>query len=464
MERLALHIGDDSTNGALNTIFQEVRRAGGRALFVGGCVRDAILDDQAKDLDIEVYGMTPEALKRLLATRFKTDCVGEAFGIIKIHDLPIDISIPRRESKIGLGHKAFDILSDPTMTPREAAVRRDFTMNAMAYDPVTQELIDPFSGFQDLKDHILRHVGAQFSEDPLRVLRGHQFAGRFSLQATPETLRLCQDLVVEYDVLAIERVWGEWYKWAAQSRLPSAGLKFLQQCQWLRLYPELAALQGCPQDSRYHPEGDVWVHTLHVVDQAARIAERDYLNSEDRVVLVFSALCHDLGKPETTEVLSNRIRSYGHTGTVETFRTFLGQIGMPIGLMNRVMYLCQYHLTHIDFMGSPRHVRRVAVALGEVGETLQMLARLVEADHSGRPPLPQELPDAMRQMLYVAHDLAIQDQAPRPLLMGRHLLEMNMPPGPKMGEILKAAFEAQLEGKFDSVEGAREWVQKHYLG
>ncbi len=462
MKELVLHIGDATTQGALGTIFQEVRRAGGRALFIGGCVRDAILGQQAKDLDIEVFGVPPEKLKQLLATHFQVDLLGEAFGIMKIRDLPIDVSIPRRESKAGLGHKAFDILSDPTMSPKEAAARRDFTVNAIAYDPMTGELIDPFSGVSDLKDRTLRHVGKQFSEDPLRVLRGHQMAGRFSMEAEAATLELCQDLVNEYDALPIERVWAEWYKWAAKSVKPSAGLRFLHQCQWLQLYPELTALQGCPQDPRFHPEGDVWVHTLYVVDQAARIAGRDHLSSDDRAVLVFSGLCHDLGKPETTEILSDRIRSHGHTETLETFQRFLQRIGMPSGVMKRIMRLCRYHLTHIDFNGSLRHVRRVAVGLGEVGETLQMLARLIEADHSGRPPLPEELPEPMHEMLRVAQELAVQDQAPKPLLMGRHLLEMKVPASPKMGELLKAAFDAQLEGEFHTLEGAREWVRRHY--
>lgn len=463
MECVKLEIGDAVAQGALNIIFPEVQRAGGRALFVGGCVRDAILGHQAKDLDIEVYGIPPKTLKKLLAVYFKVDLVGEAFGVIKIQDFFIDVSIPRRESKAGLGHKAFDILSDPYMTPREAACRRDFTINAMAYDPVTEKLIDPFSGFQDLKDRTLRHVGEQFSEDPLRVLRGLQFAGRFSLEAKPDTLRLCQELAVEYNTLAIERIWGEWYKWAAQSQRPSAGLTFLRQSGWLQPYPELAVLQDCPQDPRFHPEGDVWVHTLHAVDQAARIAVRDELSLQDRAVLILSALCHDLGKPETTEVLGDRIRSYGHCGTVGTFQRFLRRLGMPLALMNRVIVLCTYHLTHIDFSGSLRHVRRLAVKLSEGGESLEMLARLVEADHSARPPFPQELPENMREMLEVAKTLAVQHRAPKPLLMGRHLLEMNVPAGPQMGKILHASFEAQLEGQFDTLDGARTWVKKYYL-
>ena len=460
---LDFHFGDDAVQRVVETIVQATQRAGGRALLVGGCVRDAILGRQAKDIDVEVYGVSPEGLKHLLSHHFTIDLVGEVFGVLKIHGFPIDVSIPRRESKSGLGHTAFAIMSDPMMTPTDAARRRDFTINAMAYDPQTKELFDPFNGLQDLRSHILRHVDEQFSEDSLRVLRGYQFAGRFSLQATRETLNLCQYLVTEYDSLAIERIWAEWYKWAAESQEPSAGLDFLYQCGWLYRYPELVALRGCPQDSHFHPEGDVWTHTLLVADQAAHIAVRDGLSQQDRAVLVFSGLCHDLGKPETTKVLSDRVRSHGHSGTIQTYQKFLQRIGMPRSMMSRVICLCIYHLSHIDFNGSQRHVRRLAIRLSEGGETLEMLSKLVEADHSGRPPLPKELPCTMRAMLDVATQLDVQGHAPKPLLMGRHLLEMNMLPGPKMGELLKAAFEAQLEGEFESVEGACQWVQKYVL-
>ncbi len=463
IEHLEFNLGDDSIQKALETIVLATQKAGGRALLVGGCVRDAILGRQAKDIDIEVYGVSPEGLKHLLSEHFTIDLVGEVFGVLKIHGYPIDVSMPRRESKSGLGHKAFYIMSDPTMTPVDAARRRDFTINAMAYDPQTRELFDPFGGLQDLKTCVLRHVGEQFSEDSLRVLRGYQFAGRFSLEATPETLSLCQCLVTEYDSLAVERIWGEWYKWAAQSQQPSAGLRFLYQCGWLHRYPELVALRECPQDPRFHPEGDVWSHTLLVVDQAANIAERDGLSQQDRAVLVFSGLCHDLGKPETTEIFDGLVRSHGHSGTIHTYQIFLRRIGMPLSLMTRVICLCTYHLSHIDFQGSQRHVRRLAVKLGEAGETLEMLSKLVEADHSGRPPLPKELPLNMRAMLNVATELDVQGHAPKPLLMGRHLLEMNMVPGPKMGALLKAAFDAQLEGEFESVEDGCQWVAKYLM-
>ncbi|MCA9471999.1 MAG: HD domain-containing protein [Nitrospirales bacterium] len=461
LKQLTLGMGEGAVKEALATIFQEVQHAGGRALFVGGCVRDALLGLAAKDLDIEVYGVSPESLRALLETHFKVEVVGEAFGVMKLHGLPVDISLPRRESKAGRGHKAFDIFSDPSMTPEQAAVRRDFTINAIAYDPVTGDLIDPFLGVQDLEARTLRHVGGQFSEDPLRVLRGLQLAGRFSLDVHPDTIRLSRQLVDEYETLPIERIWAEWYKWAGQSKEPSRGLRFLEHCGWRERYPELDALTGCPQDPRFHPEGNVWEHTLLVADQSARIAERDQLSLEDRAVLVFAGVCHDLGKPETTEILPDRIRSRGHSGKTETYERFLRRIGMPRALADRVIALCHYHLTHIDFQGSTRHVRRVAVALGEAGESLDMLARLVEADHSGRPPLPQEMPQNMRAMLTVAQGLSIQNQAPKPLLMGRHLLAMKVPPGPMMGKLLRAAFDAQLEGEFETLDGAREWIQQY---
>ncbi len=463
MKKLELQIEDNATRHALARIIQGTQRAGGRAVYVGGCVRDAILGLPSKDFDVEVYGLPAEVLKQILSSMFQVDVVGEAFGVLKIHGHPIDVSIPRRESKVGGGHKAFDILSDPSMTPNAAAARRDFTINAMAYDPVAKELLDPYGGYEDLHNKILRYVGPQFSEDPLRVLRGQQFAGRFLLQATSDTLNLCQELLGEYDTLAIERIWGEWYKWAAQSQQPSVGLTFLQECGWLQPYPELIALQQCPQDPRFHPEGDVWTHTLHVVDQTARIAKRDGLSAYDRAILVLSGLCHDLGKPECTEILSDRIRSHGHTETLETYRKFLQKIGAPADVMSRVMTLCKHHLTHIDFKGSARHVRRLAVKLEVDGETMDMLAKLVEADHSGRPPLPQELPDKMRAMLDLAQQLHVQDRAPQPLLMGRHLLGMDVPAGPRMGEMLKAAFEAQIEGEFDTLEDAKIWVQTRHL-
>ncbi len=456
-------IADPLVREACLHIRRLVKAEKGHALFVGGCVRDSLLGLTPEDFDIEVYGIQPQHLVDILSSEFPLDLVGEAFGVIRLKGLPIDISLPRRESKRGLGHKGFAIHSDPFMTLEEAASRRDFTINAMAWDPECQKLLDPFGGRSDLEHKILRHVTESFKEDPLRVLRGQQLAGRYSLTGAPETFEVSHRVLSEYYTLPIERIWGEWYKWAAQSVLPSAGLHFLLQSGWIQMYPELQALIHCPQDPQFHPEGDVWTHTLLVTDEAAVIAERDGLAKEERAVLVLAALCHDLGKPDTTETIDGRIRSRGHCDTIEIFQAFLARIGAPCGVVERVIALCRYHLTHIDFKDSLRHVRRLSVSLAAAGETLEMLGRLVEADHSGRPPLPREMTANMKAMLDVAHNLNIQTQRLEPLLLGRHLLELGISPGPKMGEILKLVFDRQLNGEVQSVEEAKEWVSRNCL-
>jgi len=459
MKQISWQGFDPTVLKACRVVQTLVSENGGKAHLVGGCVRDLLLGRTPKDIDIEVFGIGPSELRGLLAGEFALDVVGEAFGVIKLHELPIDVSLPRRESKRGLGHRGFEIFSDPSMSPQDAASRRDFTVNAMALDMESGALLDFYGGQADLQSKTLTHVSDQFAEDPLRVLRGLQFAGRLGLTAGPETIQLCKNLKPEYATLAIERIWAEWNKWATQSEEPAKGLAFLRECEWVDLYPELSALSGCPQDPEYHPEGDVWTHTLLVVDQAARIAQREELAQDDRAILVLSALCHDLGKPRTTEMKGQRVSSYGHTSTIDLFQSFLGRIGAPAHLVNRVVVLCQYHLTHIDFVQSARHVRRVAVALEKAGESLVMLSRLVEADHSGRPPLPAELPDKMAAMLVMAKELSVQDTGPRPLLLGRHILQLGLKPGPQIGEILKEAFEAQLEGQLQTEEEALVWAK-----
>lgn len=458
---LALRVADPRLHDAFATICADVRAAGGRAWLVGGSVRDLVLGMPAKDLDIEVYGLPPQRVVEVLSARFPVDLVGHAFCVIKVHGLPIDVSLPRRETKVGLGHRAFDALSDPWMSFEEAAARRDFTINALAYDPQTGEVLDAYGGLADVRDRRLRHTSDKFAEDPLRVLRGMQLAGRYGLQVHVDTVGLARQLFHEYGSLPVERIWGEWAKWAARAATPSLGLTFLKDCGWNAAYPELTALEGCPQDPEWHPEGDVWTHTLFVTDAAAAIAARDGLEEENRLVLVLAALCHDLGKPATTEVDGGRVRSRGHAGRVDEIESFLNRIGTPLRLIERAVALCRQHLAHCGFAGSPAHVRRLARTLGEAGETIQMLGRLVEADHSGRPPLPPHLPEQMGKMLRIAQDLNTADTAPKPILLGRHLIELGLQPGPGMGDLLRRAYEAQLDGAFNDLDGARIWAGRH---
>lgn len=440
-----------------------IRHAGGRPLLVGGCVRDLVLGLTPCDLDLEVYGVEAPTLLNALRQDFSVDLVGQDFGVLKIRHAPIDISLPRRESKRGLGHRGFEIFSDPWMSFEEAAARRDFTINAMAIDPATDELLDPFGGQHDLVHRTLRHTSAHFGEDPLRVLRGMHFISRFGLTVVPETIALCRTLLPEYGTLSVERVWTEWEKWAGQATQPSLGLQFLHDTGWLAVYPELGALEGCPQDPQWHPEGDVWTHTLYVVDEAARVAQRDGVSREQRRLLVLTALCHDLGKPATTAMIDGHLRSHGHTNCDAIVESFLGRLGPPNDVVTRILTLVRHHLSHTHFAGSLRHVRRLTRTLEQSGESLRMLARLVEADASGRPPLPRQMPPSMQDMLTLAENHQVSEQGPRPLLLGRHLIAIGVTPGPTMGRLLKDAYDAQLDGEFETVESGLLWLRARGL-
>lgn len=439
---------------------QAIVGAGGRPYVVGGAVRDLLCGEPVKDVDIEVYGMPIEPLAELLAGFGRVDAVGRAFGILKLR-LPggheLDVSLPRRESKVGAGHRGFIATPDPAMTPREAAARRDFTWNALAFTP-EGELLDFFGGQADLAAGIIRHTSPAFAEDPLRVLRAMQFAGRFNMCLAPETAALCRTLLPEAAALPIERIWAEWQKWALKSTVPAAGLRALREAGWVELYPALVALIGCPQDATWHPEGDTWVHTLHVCDAAARIAADAGLPHEQRLVLLFAALCHDLGKPSSTVIHADgRIRSPGHAHAgVAPAEAFLAQIGCPRSIVAQALPLIAEHMAHHGLETSPRAVRRLALRLSPA--TLQQWAWLVAADHSGRPPLPPGAPG--QPILALAEQIGAADGRPAPILQGRHLLAAGLPPGPELGATLKRAYEAQIEGDFSTLEEALLWLEE----
>jgi tRNA nucleotidyltransferase (CCA-adding enzyme) len=398
----------------------------------------------------------------VLARFGRIDAVGRSFGILKLR-LPggyeFDVSLPRRESKIGAGHRGFIAEPDPAMTPREAAARRDFTFNALALTP-SGELLDFFGGQADLAAGILRHTTAAFAEDPLRVLRAMQFAARFDMRLAPETANLCRTLLPEAPTLSIERIWGEWYKWALKGHKPSAGLRVLRETGWIDLYPELAALIDCPHDPLWHPEGSVYQHTLHVCDAAASIAERDALEDHERVVLVFAALCHDLGKPATTVFdPDGRIRSPGHAEAgVPLARSLLHRFGSPDNVTAPVLPLVREHLVHIGMTPTERAVRRLALRLAPA--TIEQWGRLVEADHSGRPPLPPGAPGA--EIVEVARRIGTATGRPAPILLGRHLLEAGWQPGPALGQVLRQAYQAQIDGAFTTVEEGLIWVARQH--
>ena len=435
-----------------------------QAYLVGGCVRDALLGLPQKDYDIEVFGVSYEQLEAALRRSGRTDVVGRSFGVVKLMVASrqvYDFTIPRRDSKVAPGHKGFEVTFDPAISPREAAGRRDFTINAMMFDPRGGELLDFFGGAEDLRTRTLRHTTGAFIEDPLRVLRGMQFAGRFALTAAPETLALCQSIRGSHNELAVERVREEWFKWAAKSTMPSAGLRFLVESGWVENYPEIHAVLDVPQDPEWHPEGGVFSHTCHCCDALAQLPQWQAADEESRIVFAFAVLAHDLGKASTTERVERegreRIISPGHDEAgVTVAEKFLARIAAPHRVIERVLPLVGNHMAHLQ-EPTDRAVRRLARRLAP--ETIEGLCVLMTADSFGRPPRPKRVPPMVIALKERAEALHVQDRAPEPILMGRHLLELGMKAGPEFGEILDAAYEAQLEGKFFTLEEAHEWLR-----
>ncbi|THJ21620.1 MAG: HD domain-containing protein [Nitrospira sp. CG24E] len=425
-----------------------MRRAGGRTWLVGGCLRDLVLDRQPCDLDLEISGLQPGQLHALLEEHFTVQFVGKAFGVFKLQGLPVDISIPSRMLTDQASVSGLLRQSEPDMDIDEALARRDFTMNAMAWDPDTLEFRDPFNGRADLDAHVLRHASDRFGEDPLRVLRGMQLAARFGLIPAPETVALCKTLSQEEQ--PSERLWEEWKKLLLHGATPSLGLQFLSDCGWLRFYPELASLQGCEQDPIWHPEGDVWVHTLHCLNWFA--GERTGHHDDDLIVGL-GILCHDLGKPATTTTDFGRITSRGHEPEREApTRRFLERLTNQQDLINEVISLVLCHLRpralH-DANASDSAVRRLARQV----KRIDRLVRVARADHAGRPPKPFDGFPAGEWLLERARKLEVENQAPISLVMGRHLLELGVQPGPDMGRLLDDCYEAQLDGLFSTLDG-----------
>jgi tRNA nucleotidyltransferase (CCA-adding enzyme) len=430
-----------------------VQAHGGRALIVGGWVRDRLLGRASKDVDIEVFGIPAEQLLSLLQTRGRVETVGESFQVYKAGE--IDVSLPRRESKAGRGHKGFQVSGDPSMSIAEAARRRDFTINAIAWDPLSDEYLDPFDGRADLAKARLRVVDRNtFADDSLRVLRAVQFAARFNLTLENETRTLCREIAL--DDLPAERIWGEVEKLLAAPR-PSVGFAVALDIAVIqKIFPELHALVGCPQEYEWHPEGDVWVHTLQVIDEAR--LRVDDLDRPQRLAIMLGAVCHDFGKPATTEFLDGRIRSIDHEEQgVAPATAFLDRLNIHsiegYDVRQQVLGMVAQHLKPGMWFKVKDEVGDGAFRRLAQKVDLELLARLAKSDCLGRKPGTFNC-EAMDWFLARAQSLGVEHRPPAPILLGRHLLELGLQPGPRVGEILKAVYERQLDGAVTTLDGA----------
>jgi tRNA nucleotidyltransferase (CCA-adding enzyme) len=454
----------------LRAMLDAVRQVG-RPRLVGGGVRDWLLGLPSKDFDIEVAGIGFEGLQRALSRFGATDVVGRSFGVIKVRGAngsEFDFSLPRRESKTGAGHRGFAVEPDPALGDADAAARRDFTVNAVAIDPFTGAIIDPFNGRADLAARVLRHTGPAFSEDPLRVLRAFQLAARLDFTLAPETAELCRAMSPAYAELPVERVWGEWDKWAVKSVRPSRGIEVLEQTGWILHFPEVAALRGTRQEPEWHPEGDVLTHTGHCLDALVSLGGWIASPPDRRRLLSFAVLAHDFGKAPTTAHAERRgaLRwvSPGHEAAGGPLvESFLRRIGSPLDLHQPARALVVNHLAHHHGQSgefSDTQVRRLARKLAPA--TIDELAIVMEADARGRPPLPSaEIISLIGRLRERAASLAVEAAAPRPIIQGRHLVAMGRKPGPDFKPLLSAAFEAQLDGAFADEDGGLAWLRAH---
>lgn len=446
-----------------------VRAAGGRALVVGGWVRDALLaaappgvgdDDgaagaQPRDIDVEVFGVPAATLPVLLGGVGRVEAVGQSFPVYKVigpDRTAVDVALPRRESKRGRGHKGFEVQGDPDMTVADAARRRDFTINAVAWDPLSGQYEDPFDGRGDLARRLLRAVDlTTFGDDSLRVLRAVQFAARFAFELESATADVCRRLPL--DDLPAERIWGEIDKLLCQAPRPSIGLALALDLGVVdRVLPELRPLVGCAQEPEWHPEGDVWTHTLMVVDRA-RALNGD-LDRPRLVTVMLAALCHDLGKPSTTVFVEGRIRSPNHeqAGVAPALR-LLDRLNVHsldgYDVRAQVAGLVAQHLKpgmfHKAASVTDGAFRRLAQKVD-----LELLSRVARADCLGRAGRFDC--SAMDWFLARARSLGVEHRAPAPLVLGRHLLALGLSPGPVLGALLRQVYERQLDGEVGSVE------------
>ena len=418
---------------------RRVSDAGGRVYYVGGCVRDALMGSVSKDLDVEVHGLTPAALEEILDTLGERVSIGESFGIYAIKGCGVDIAMPRKEHLRGRGHRDFDVIVDPDLGAREAARRRDFTVNAMMRDALTGELVDPFHGRRDLKRGVLRHVDDEtFPEDPLRVLRAAQFASRFGFRVAKETMRLCS--AMDLTALSKERVMLELEKALLQAEHPSVFFETLREMNQLRpWFSEVADLIGVPQNPRFHTEGDVWNHTMLVLDAAAQYRER----AERPLGLMLAALTHDFGRPATTELESGVFHAYGHeeAGAALAER-FLRRLTNETALIEYVSNLTALHMKPNVIVASGASIK-TSNRMFDRAVDPEALICLSMADGQGTI---SHYPYVSCEENLEARLDAYRETMAQPHVMGRDLIDAGLEPGADFSDFLALAHKLRLAG------------------
>ena len=452
----------------IKTISDDLLKQNAKAIVVGGSVRDHFLELPIKDYDVEVYGLEKiEELEAILAPYGSVNLVGKSFGVLKfVHEgEEYDFSFPRTEEKVDKGHRGFDVTCDGALSFKEASLRRDFTVNALGYDVEEKEFIDPYGAKDDMLSKTLRHINDEtFIEDPLRVYRAVQFCARFAYTLADETFDLCQKMVEEgmLEELPKERVYVEFKKLLLKSPKPSVGFELMRQLGMLKYFPELEALIDVPQSPIWHPEGDVWVHTLMCVDKMVSLKTGD---EKQDLKMMFAILCHDLGKATHTQITAEKISAIGHElAGLEPTKSLMYRLTDEHDFIDALLPLVEHHLApSIYYRGKAKKstIRRLSTKVN-----IEELVTVARADFLGRTT-EESLSGIYKAgdwLLAKAEALDVYNVPPVALIQGRDLITLGLKPSVEFKKILNRVYELQLEGEIttpkEAVAYAKVLIQK----
>ena len=452
----------------LEDILKELQKIGATPILVGGSVRDFFLNIPIKDYDIEIFGIDSlEIIQKSLEKFGSVKLVGKSFGVLtlRVDEYDFDFALPRIEKKIGNTHQDFEIITNANLSFKEAAIRRDFTINAIGYDFCTKEFLDPFDGLNDLKNRVLKHIDDKtFIEDSLRVYRAVQFSARFDFSLDEKTFELCQKIVQNNELyfLPKERIYEEFKKLFLKSSKPSIGFELLKDLGVLKYFPELKALIDCVQDSVYHPEGDVWIHTMMCLDELARILKEENIEDEYRkLYLFYGILCHDFGKPFCTKEINGKITSHKHEALgIESTISFLSKLTNEKKFIEIVCSLVKNHLTPFQLYlaeSSLKAIKRLSLKVN-----IEDLCLVCLADCLGRTIKDKEkCPKATLWVLNKAKELDIHNEPIKAIVQGRDLIELGFKPSNKFKEILEFAFDLQIDENMNKEEIIKKIIEMY---
>ena len=439
----------------LEDILKDLQKIGATPIIVGGSVRDFFLNIPVKDYDIEIFGIDSlDIIQKSLEKFGSVKLVGKSFGVLtlRVNEYDFDFALPRIEKKTGNTHQDFEVITNANLSFKEAAIRRDFTINAIGYDFFKQEFLDPFNGIKDLKNRIIKHINDKtFIEDSLRVYRAVQFASRFDFEIAENTKELCKQIVLndDLDYLPKERIYEEFKKLFLKSTKPSIGFELLRELGVLKYFQELEVLINCIQEPEYHPEGDVWIHTMMALDELARILNEENIQDEYRkLYLFYGILCHDFGKPFCTKEINGKITSFKHESLgIEPTISFLSKLTNEKKFIDIVCSLVKNHLTPFQLYlaeSSLKAIKRLSLKVN-----IEDLCLVCLADCLGRTIKDKEkCPKATSWLLKKAKELNIENKAIEPLIQGRDLIDLGFKPSREFKYILDFAFDLQLDEHF----------------